>query len=63
VAAVAEIVAPSKTSNIFAPATLEEPVKVCKPVKELVAVVTGILAPAKVDAPVPPFASDNMPVI
>ena len=62
VAAVAEMVA---VSSIFVALWLafeEVPLKVCRPVNVFATLTTGRFAPARVDAPVPPFAIGSMPV-
>lgn len=61
VAAVAETVATSKILEVFMSALDEVPVKVCNPVKVFATFVTGIFAPAKVVAPVPPLAIGSCP--
>ena len=60
VAAVAEIVEDSVALINAEAKEAVAPVNVCLAVNELAAVVTGILAPAKVEAPVPPEATANV---
>ena len=62
VAAVAETVAVSIILEVFTSAFDEVPAKVCTPVNVFATCTTGIFAPAKVLAPVPPLAIGNVPV-
>jgi hypothetical protein len=59
VAAVADTVATSAVSFKIIESADDVPENVCVPVKVLAALTTGILAPAKVAAPVPPEATGS----
>ena len=63
VAAVAVMVSTSAILEVFIASVLEDPAKVCKPVNVFATLVTGIFAPAKVVAPVPPAVVGNVPVV
>ena len=62
VAAVADTVATSIILEVFKSAFDVVPTNVCKPVNEFATLVTGMFAPAREVAPVPPLETASVPV-